>query len=397
MSLTDADLIVVGAGISGLTVTECAARELGLRVLVLERRNHTGGNAHSLIDPDTGIEVHAYGAHIFHTSSVRIWDYLHRFTSFTDYRHHVFTQHAGRIYPMPITLATMCTFFDRALTPNAARALVAGQAREMQGRVPRNLEEKAISLIGRPLYDAFIRGYTAKQWQADPRYLPADIISRLPVRFTFDTRYFQDSFEGLPTQGYFRMFERMMQDPLIRVMTEVDFFTVRAHLPAVPVFYTGPIDRYFNYCLGRLSWRTLDFEREVLPVPDWQGTAVINYADADVPFTRTHEFRHLHPERRIDSDRTVILREYSREARPCDEPYYPVNSSADRRICDGYRALAAGEANVIFGGRLGTYRYLDMHQAVGAALKVVEQEIGPNLRHGRPLRGRPVTAWGSGS
>jgi UDP-galactopyranose mutase len=379
----DADLVIVGAGFFGLTIAECAARELGLRVLVIERRSHIGGNAHSRIDPDTGDEVHVYGSHIFHTNSEEVWHYLHRFTGFTDYRHHVFTRHAGRVFSMPISLGTICAFFGRAFTPDEARALLRGQADEFAGRVPANLEEKAISLIGRPLYEAFIRGYTAKQWQTDPRELPAEIIARLPVRYNFDARYFSDIWQGQPADGYFRLFERMTANPLIGVVLNTDFFDIRDRLPAVPLIYSGPIDRYFEFRLGHLGWRTLDFEREVMETRDFQGTAVMNYSDVEVPFTRIHEFRHLHPERRAPSPRTVIFREYSRSAGRRDEPYYPIDTAEDRRMHDGYRALAARQADVIFGGRLGSYRYLDMHQAIGAALKVFSREIRPRMREGK--------------
>lgn len=380
-----ADLVIVGAGFFGLTIAECAARELGSRVLVIERRDHIGGNAHSRIDPDTGDEVHVYGSHIFHTNNEDVWNYLHRFTGFTDYRHHVFTRHAGRIFPMPISLGTICAFFGRAFSPDQARALLSEQAGEMAGRAPANLEEKAISLIGRPLYEAFIQGYTAKQWQTDPRELPSDIITRLPVRYTFDTRYFADAWQGLPDQGYFQLFRRMAANPLIRIETKTDFFAIRDRLPAVPLVYTGPLDRYFDFRLGHLGWRTIDFERSVVATADFQGTAVMNYADTDVPFTRIHEFRHLHPERRETTPRSVIFREYSRRAGVNDEPYYPINTAEDRRLYDGYRALAARETDVIFGGRLGTYRYLDMHQAIGAALKVFSRDIGPRIRHRQPI------------
>jgi UDP-galactopyranose mutase len=385
MTYDNIDLVVVGAGFFGMTIAECAARELGLRVLIVERRDHIGGNAHSRVDPDTGDEVHVYGSHIFHTNSEEVWRYLHRFTGFTAYRHHVFTRHAGRVFSMPITLGTICEFFGRGFTPDEARSLLSDQARGFAATVPVNLEEKAISLIGRPLYEAFIRGYTAKQWQTDPRDLPADIITRLPVRYTFDARYFSDTHEGLPKDGYFRLFERMAAYPLIHIETNTDYFAIRDSLPAVPLIYSGPIDRYFDFRLGYLGWRTIDFEREVAPTKDFQGTAVMNYADADVPFTRIHEFRHLHPERRNELPRTVIFREFSRRAGVGDEPYYPINTAADRRMYDGYRALAALERDVIFGGRLGSYRYLDMHQAVGAALKVFSREISPRFRDGQPI------------
>jgi UDP-galactopyranose mutase len=378
--------VVVGSGFFGLTVAERAARELGRRVLVLERRDHIGGNAYSEIEPETGIEVHRYGAHLFHTSNERVWDYVNRFTSFTDYQHRVFTVFKDRVYPMPINLGTICEYFGRHLTPDQARALVREQASEVDGGSARNLEEKAISLIGRPLYEAFVRGYTEKQWQTDPTELSQDIITRLPVRYTFDNRYFNDRYEGLPADGYTAWLERMAGHPNIEVRLGVDFFDVRDELaPDVPIVYTGPLDRYFGYCEGPLSWRTLDFAQEVLPIGDFQGTSVMNYADADVPWTRIHEFRHFHPERGYRDDKTVVVREFSRAAGRDDEPYYPVNTAQDRHRLAAYRALAAAEPNVLFGGRLGTYQYLDMHMAIASALTLVDNVLAPHFTEGMPL------------
>jgi UDP-galactopyranose mutase len=381
------DLVVVGSGFYGLTVAERMAEQHGKRVLVLERREHLGGNAYSEPDPDTGIEVHRYGAHLFHTSNARVWEYVNRFSTFTDYVHRVRTVHDGVVYPMPINLGTINAFFRSALSPTQARALIAQQAGEVDTAAARNLEEKAVSLIGRPLYEAFIRGYTAKQWQTDPKELPAGIISRLPVRYTYDDRYFADTWEGLPTQGYTALLERMADHDLVDLQLKTDFFDVRDEVvDGAPVVYTGPLDRYFDHREGRLSWRTLDFEREVVEVGDFQGTPVMNYADEDVPYTRIHEFRHFHPEREYPEDRTVIVREYSRAAEGDDEPYYPVNTSQDREMLLRYRALAAQEPGVVFGGRLGTYQYLDMHMAIAAALHVVDDVLAPHLVDGAPLK-----------
>jgi UDP-galactopyranose mutase len=375
------DLVVVGSGFFGLTVAETVARTMGKRVLVLERRSHLGGNAWSELEPTTGIEVHRYGAHLFHTSNQRVWDYVKRFTAFTGYQHRVFTVFKDRVYPMPINLATICEYFGRHMSPTEARQLVVEQAAELGGREATNLEEKAISLIGRPLYEAFVRGYTAKQWQTDPTELSPDIITRLPVRYTFDNRYFTDTFEGLPVDGYAAWLTRMAESPLIDVVLDTDFFEVRRELPAgVPVVYTGALDRYFDYSAGPLAWRTLDFEQEVLPVGDFQGTPVMNYADEDVPWTRIHEFRHFHPEREHPDDRTVIVREFSRDARAGDEPYYPVNTASDRDKLQRYRELARQEPGVWFGGRLGTYKYLDMHMAIASALSMVDNELAPRLQ-----------------
>ncbi|MFZ2482480.1 MAG: UDP-galactopyranose mutase, partial [Propioniciclava sp.] len=371
-----ADLIVVGSGLFGLTIAERAANDLGLRVALIDRRSHIGGNAYSENDPATGIEVHRYGAHLFHTSNERVWEYVNRFTSFTNYVHKVYTSHQGEVYPMPVNLGTINQFFRAAYSPSQARALIAEQAAELGDKTPENFVEKGISLIGRPLYEAFIKHYTAKQWQTDPEQLEASIISRLPVRYTYDNRYFNDTHEGLPTDGYTAWLERMADHPLIDVRLGTDFFddsqeinrdNVRGN---VPIVYTGPVDRYFGYSEGELGWRTIDLEEEVLPIEDFQGTSVMNYPDADVPFTRIHEFRHFHPERDYTKDATIIMREYSRFAGRDDEPYYPINTDADRDGLLKYRDQAKAEPNVLFGGRLGTYKYLDMHMAIGSALSM---------------------------
>jgi UDP-galactopyranose mutase len=391
VSFAGYDLIIVGSGFFGLTVAERTATELNKRVLVLERRDHIGGNAYSEAEPETGIEVHRYGAHLFHTSNKRVWDYVRRFTEFTDYQHRVFTIYQGRVYPMPVNLATICEYFGRYMTPTEARDLVAEQAEEVDAKDATNFEEKAISLIGRPLYQAFFRGYTAKQWQTDPKELPAAIVTRLPVRYNFNNRYFSDTYEGLPVDGYTAWLKRMADHPNIEVRLGVDFFDVKDEIPAgTPIVYTGPLDRYFDYAQGELGWRTLDFQQEVVPVGDYQGTSVMNYADEDVPFTRIHEFRHFHPERDYPTDKTVIVREYSRFAETGDEPYYPINTADDRAKLEKYRELAKREArerNVLFGGRLGTYKYLDMHMAIGSALTAFENKIAPHLTEGRPLDG----------
>ncbi|SDQ09764.1 UDP-galactopyranose mutase [Quadrisphaera sp. DSM 44207] len=387
----NADLIVVGSGFFGLTVAQRCAEELGLDVLVIDRRQHIGGNAYSEAEPQTGIEVHRYGAHLFHTSNERVWQYVNRFTTFTGYQHKVYSTYRGEVFPLPINLGTINQFFRAAHGPAAARALVAQQAGEIDTASARNLEEKAISLIGRPLYEAFIKDYTAKQWQTDPEDLPAEVITRLPVRYTYDNRYFNDAYEGLPTDGYTAWLQRLADHPRITVRLGTDFFDTTqpvnkgAVVGQVPVVYTGPVDQYFENVEGRLTWRTLDFEEEVLPVGDFQGTSVMNYA-GDEPYTRIHEFRHFHPERTwYPSDKTVIMREYSRFAGPGDEPYYPVNTPADRERLLAYRDLARGESGVLFGGRLGTYKYLDMHMAIGAALSVVDNKLAPHFGAGERL------------
>ncbi|SDK65402.1 UDP-galactopyranose mutase [Lentzea albidocapillata subsp. violacea] len=391
VSFAGYDLIVVGSGFFGLTVAERTASQLNKRVLVLERRDHIGGNAYSEAEPETGIEVHRYGAHLFHTSNKRVWEYVNEFTSFTSYQHRVFAMHNGQAYQFPMGLGLLSQFVGRYMSPEDAKAYIAEQAAEIDTKDAQNLEEKAISLVGRPLYEAFIKAYTAKQWQTDPKELPAAVISRLPVRYNFDNRYFNDTYEGLPVDGYTAWLEKMADHPNIDVKLSTDYFDVKDEIPAgTPVVYTGPVDRYFDYSEGWLGWRTLDFEQEVLPIGDFQGTPVMNYNDADVPYTRIHEFRHFHPEREYPGDKTVIVREFSRAAEKDDEPYYPINTAEDRAKLERYRELAkkeAAERNVIFGGRLGTYKYLDMHMAIGSALSVFDNKIAPHLASGQALDG----------
>jgi UDP-galactopyranose mutase len=321
-----------------------------------------------------------------------VWDYVSQFTKFTGYQHRVFAMHNGQAYQFPMGLGLVSQFFGKYFTPDQARQLIAEQSAEIDTAEAQNFEEKAISLVGRPLYEAFIKHYTAKQWQTDPKDLPAGNITRLPVRYTFNNRYFNDTYEGLPVDGYTAWLENMAADDRIEVRLNTDWFGVREQLraanPDAPVVYTGPLDRYFEYSDGRLGWRTLDFEVEVLPTGDFQGTPVMNYNDADVPYTRIHEFRHFHPERDYPTDKTVIMREYSRSAGDDDEPYYPINTEADRALLATYRARAKAEtasAKVLFGGRLGTYQYLDMHMAIASALNMYDNVLAPHLRDGAAL------------
>ena len=388
MMIDNFPIIVVGAGFFGATIAERAANDAQVPVLVLDKRRHVGGNSWSAIDAETGIEYHVYGSHLFHTGSEEVWRYISRFSEFTDYRHRVFTVHRGQVYSMPINLGTMSSYFRRHLTPDDARELIQAEINREGITAPANLEEKAISLIGRSLYEAFIKGYTAKQWQTDPGQLPSSIITRLPVRMSFNDRYFNDPYEGLPRRGYAALFERMLFGSNIRVELCTDFHHIADQVsPEQLVIYTGAIDRFFEYRCGRLGWRTLDFEREVMPTDDFQGTAVMNYADIEVPFTRIHEFKHLHPERRYNSGRTLIAKEFSRYAGPNDEPYYPIGTLEDKMRIAAYKELAKTVPNVIFAGRLGSYKYIDMHQAIGAALKTYEKRVAPFIKAGVPVSG----------
>ena len=383
------DLVIVGAGIFGLTIAQQAVEKLGVNVTIIDIRDHIGGNAYSYMDPETGAEIHKYGAHLFHTSNSRVWEYVNRFTKFTDYVHRVYATHDGEVFPLPINLGTINQFFRANYTPAQAKALIDEQAGELAGTDPANLNDQGISLIGRPLYEAFIKNHTAKQWQTDPSELPASIIKRLPVRFNYNNRYFKDTWEGLPADGYTAWLERMIDDPRITVKLETDFFdetqplNKRALLEAgVPVVYTGPVDRYFDYDLGELKWRTVDFKEVRYDEGDHFGCAVMNFSDADVPYTRAIEFKNFNPERAAEQNpnKTVVWEEYSRFANRDDEPYYPINTDEDKALYAQYKAKAADEPNVVFGGRLGTYAYYDMDQVFNQALISYEKQVEPLLK-----------------
>lgn len=372
------DVLVVGAGLFGLTMAERLANELGKNVLVIDKRNHIGGNCYSEFDPETGIECHKYGAHLFHTADEAVWEYVNRFTDFTNYVHKVYITHNGTVYPMPINLGTINQFFGKAYTPDEARAVIAEQAASAPAE-PQNLAEQGISLIGKPLFDAFIKNYTAKQWQTPAEELSPDIIKRLPVRYNYDNRYFNNTHEGLPVKGYEAWFQKMIDNcgNKVEVRLETDYFTdpeiQKLRDTKVLTIYTGPIDRFYDYKFGELKWRSIELEKEVVNVDDYQGCPVMNYADLEPKYTRIHEFKHFHPERHNDgyadnSGKTVIVREYSKTWTRDDEPYYPVNTAEDREKLAKYQDLASQEESVIFGGRLGEYAYYDMDKTIAAAL-----------------------------
>ena len=364
-------VVIVGAGFYGSVMAERFANELGWKVVLLEKRNHVGGNCWSCPDPDTGVEVHAYGPHIFHTSHEVGWKYLNRFTAFNNYRHTVWAARNGKVYPLPFGLAAINLLLGRRLSPTEARAWVQAEVAREGIAEPRNLEEKALSLIGRTLYKAFVKEYTEKHWGMKATELPAYIITRLPVRFTYDVGYYNDRWQGIPTDGYGALFKKMLAHPNIEVRLNVDYFSVRNSLPPHGLMvYTGPIDRFFDYKHGRLGWRSVRFEKQVLDVEDYQGTSVMNECDGDVPFTRTHEFKHFTPERKFG--KTVIFRETSFAPGPEDDVYYPVRTAADLAIREKYQAEAAAIPHVIFGGRLGAYAYLDMENTVSHALETFD-------------------------
>jgi UDP-galactopyranose mutase len=365
------DYLIVGCGFFGSVFAQ-QARENGKSVIVVERRPHIGGNCYTRDYEDTGISLHVYGTHIFHCSDEVTWRYINRFTAFNRYQHRVLTTFKGKVYSMPINLGTINSFFGASLHPDEVAGFLDAQ-RPSGGVKPENLEDQAISLIGRPLYDAFIRGYTRKQWGQDPRELPASIITRLPVRNSYHDAYFDDRYQGIPVAGYTPIFERMLEG--IPVELGVDFFAEREvwEKLADKIVYTGPIDRYFDYCYGSLNWRSVRFEVERIRSSDYQGTAVMNYADEEIPYTRIHEPKHLHLERQWNRESTVIVREFS-QVNP-EQPYYPVNLPRDQEVYEKYSALQKEHPNVIFGGRLARYKYFDMHQVIASALAAARKEL----------------------
>ena len=374
------DVVVAGAGLWGCTVARVLA-EAGRRVLVLEKRAAVGGNVRCEIDSETGIEVHTYGSHIFHTHLDDVWNFVNRFITFNGYQHKVLARYEDKTYFLPLGLTLVNQFYGLNLTPSELPAFIAKEAAGSKEEVGLNFETQAISFIGRPLYEAFIREYTRKQWGMDPRELSADIIRRLPVRASYDVNYFSDYRQGIPLTGYNSLFDGLLDHSNISVECNAEYALGEIRLAGgevhgtegAPVFYSGPIDALFGYKFGPLPWRSLRFERERVAVQDYQGTSVVNYTGADVPFTRIHEFKHYHPEdaKVMGSASTIICREYPQTWALGDEPYYPVDTPASRELLALYQAEAEKQANLIVGGRLGGYRYYDMDRSIGNALETV--------------------------
>lgn len=377
--MVNVDVVVAGAGLWGCTVARTLA-EAGRHVLVLEKRPVVGGNVRCETDAETGIEVHTYGSHIFHTHLDDAWAFVNRFVSFNGYQHKVLARYRGRTYFLPLGLTLVNQFYGLDLKPSELPAFIRAEAAKGAGgnsavaHAPRNFEEQAIAFVGRPLYEAFIRDYTRKQWGMDPRELSADIIKRLPVRANYDVNYFPDYRQGIPLTGYNSLFDRLLDHPNIVVECSRPFTlsTLRTlGLPdTTPVFYSGPLDALFDFAFGALPWRSLRFERTCLPMADFQGTSVVNYTGDDVPFTRIHEFKHYHPEdaQTMSHPATVICREYPKAWQRGDEPYYAVDTSESRALRAQYAAAAARLPNLVVGGRLGAYRYYDMDQSIASAL-----------------------------
>ena len=367
------DYLVVGAGLFGATFAYEAAKR-GKRVKVIEKRDHIAGNIYTKeVD---GIQVHQYGAHIFHTSNKEVWDYVNQFAEFNRYTNSPVANYKGQMYNLPFNMNTFSQMWG-VRTPAEAMAKINEQRQEMAGKEPQNLEEQAISLIGRDIYEKLIKGYTEKQWGQKATELPAFIIRRLPVRLIYDNNYFNDTYQGIPVGGYTQIVEKMLDSDLIDVETGVDFFDKKdEYLKDYPkIVFTGMIDQFFDYQLGELQYRSLRFETEEKNVGNYQGNAVINYTDAETPYTRIIEHKHFEFGKG-DKDKTVITREYPADWHRGDEPYYPINNQRNNELYKQYAKLASEEANnVIFGGRLGQYRYYNMDQVLHAALTAVKEEF----------------------
>lgn len=362
------DYLIVGAGLFGATFAQ-KAREAGKTVLVIDKRPHVGGNIYT--EEVEGIQVHKYGAHIFHTNDRRVWEYVNRFAEFNRYTNSPMANYCGELYSLPFNMLTFNKMWG-VVTPEQAKKKIAEQRQESGIVEPKNLEEQAISLVGRDIYEKLVRGYTEKQWGRPCSELPAFIIKRLPVRLTYDNNYFNALYQGIPTDGYTAMIEKMLAG--IEVRLGVDFLKDRDTLckNAAKIVYTGAIDAYFDYCYGALNYRSIRFDTEVLDTDNYQGNAVINYTDAETPYTRIIEHKHFVFG---TQSKTVISREYSQEWTQGIEPYYPINDEANTALYEKYRALASKEDAVIFGGRLGQYRYYDMDAVILSAMEAAEREF----------------------
>ncbi len=373
------DYLIVGAGLFGAIFAH-EAKKAGKKVLVIDRRDHIGGNIYT--KEVEGIQVHQYGAHIFHTSDKEVWDYIQQFAEFNRYTNSPVARYKDELYNLPFNMNTFSKMWG-VRTPAEAKEIIQRQIKEAGITEPKNLEEQAISLVGKDIYEKLVKGYTEKQWGRRATELPSFIIRRLPVRYVYDNNYFNDKYQGIPVGGYTKIIERMLEGTEVRLMT--DFFADREILAkeAENIVFTGMIDAYYDYCFGELEYRSLRFETEVLDMENYQGNAVVNYTEYEVPYTRIIEHKHFEygcqggygGDGSGVSDKTVITREYPAAWSRGDEPYYPMNDEKNNALYARYRELADQEEHVIFGGRLGMYRYYDMHQVVKEALKCVRKVL----------------------
>ena len=362
------DYLIVGAGLFGAVVAHEASLR-GKKCLVIDRRDHIAGNVYT--EDIEGIQVHKYGAHIFHTSDRKIWDYVNQFAEFNHYINSPVAIYGDELYNLPFNMNTFSKMWG-IKTPHEAQKIIADQIADLDIEEPKNLEEQALKLVGRDVYEKLIKGYTQKQWGRECKDLPAFIIKRLPLRFTYDNNYFNDRYQGIPVDGYTAMVEKMLSGVEVRLSTEYD--DIKDEIDADKVIYTGMIDKYYDYSEGVLEYRSVRFETEVLDMDNYQGNAVVNYTAADVPYTRIIEHKHFNFGRQ---PKTVISREYSSEWRKGDEPYYPVNNVRNDELYKKYEAMAEKEDKVVFGGRLGQYKYYDMDKVIAAALEMCT-ELGIN-------------------
>jgi UDP-galactopyranose mutase len=355
----------VGAGFTGAVIGRELA-EVGIPSLIIDERSHVAGNCHTERDAGSGVMLHCYGPHIFHTDSERVWNYVRRFGEFKPYINRVKTTVQGKVYSMPVNLHTINQYFGTSMSPSQARAFIASKSRT-DIEDPRTFEEQAMKFVGEELYEAFFAGYTRKQWGLEPSALPASILKRLPLRFNYDDNYFDHRFQGMPREGYTQIVQGILDHPLIELQIGCRFEDLTEDFEHI--FYSGPIDRYFNFDLGPLSYRTLDFEM-IRADGDYQGTAVMNYPDSDIPYTRIAEHKHFAPWEADQIDKTVAFREYSRACGPDDIPYYPINLAGGVELLKSYEERAALLKKVTFAGRLGTFQYLDMDVTIDRALDV---------------------------
>lgn len=362
------DFLIVGAGLFGAVFAQ-QMTEYGKKCLVIDRRNHIAGNIFS--KEIEGIQVHMYGPHIFHTDNERVWEYIRRFANFNHFIYSPIANYKGTLYNMPFNMNTFTKMWN-IITPNEAKSIIAGQIKKYGVVKPSNLEEQAISLVGRDIYKKLIKGYTEKQWGNLCTELPPFIIKRLPVRFTFDNNYFNHPYQGVPIGGYTKMVENMLKG--IEVRLGVDFLKEREIYQnhAKRIVYTGPIDEYFDYCYGELEYRSLRFENEILQTENYQGVAGMNYTDADTPYTRIVEHKHFEFGKG-NPNKTVITKEYPMPWKKGDEPYYPINDKKNNLLYERYSILAEKQENTIFGGRLGTYKYIDMDKVIDRSLKTADK------------------------
>lgn len=378
--LAQDEILIVGAGLSGAVIGRALA-EAGHRVRIVEARDHVAGNCHTARDAETGVLVHVYGPHIFHTDDAGVWDYVNRHARFLPYRNRVKAQAGGRVYSLPINLLTINQFFGQTLRPDEARAFIAEQV-DPGIDTPRSFEDQALRFVGPALYEAFFKGYTQKQWGCHPRELPASVLKRLPLRFDYNDDYFAHRFQGMPEQGYTAMVASILDHPGIRVELSTPY-APEMRERAAHLFWSGPLDAYFGHALGRLGYRTLDFER-FTHHGDWQGCAVMNYCDADVPWTRITEHKHFAPWESHEG--SVLYREVPRAAEPGDIPYYPIRQVAEKALLGAYVARTGDETRVTFVGRLGTYRYLDMDVTIREALNAAQSWLEARRRGAEPAR-----------